>query len=369
MKRNKSYKFRLYPNDKQKEYFAKCFGAVRFLYNKMLEERIVLYEKYKGNKEELKKHKLKTYTEYKHEYEWLYEVDSMALANAQLNLRYAYNNFFNNRSFGYPKFKSKRNGIDNYTTNNINDRLRIENKKLFVPRIGFVKVVQHREIPNNQIIKSYTITKTKSNKYYVSILIEWEEQEKPIDLNLNKAIGLDYSSTYFYIDSQGIKANYPKFYHMAEERLSKEQRKLSKCVSHSKNWEKQRLRLARQYEKVNNCRKDWLEKLSCQIAKDNDIVCIENLNMQAISQGLNLAKSTNDNAWGMFVTMLKRKVKKVVKIDKWFPSSKLCSKCGTVNKYLTLKDRVWICSCGNIIERDYNAANNILNEGLRLLQA
>ena len=369
MKKYKAYKFRLYPNEKQKEAFAKFFGAVRFLYNKMLAERIELYEKYKDDKEQLRAHKPKTYTEYKHEHEWLYEVDNNALSNAKIFLQKAYENFFKNKHYGFPKFKSKKRSKDAYTTCNFDNRLRIEGKYFRVPKIGFVRVVQHREIQPNEIIKTCIFSKTKTNKYYVTIRVEYEEDEKPIELDFSKAIGLDYSSPYFYIDSQNMKAGYPKFYHIAEERLKRESRKLSKCVLHSKNWEKQRLRLARIYEKVSNCRKDFLEKLSCQIAKDNDIVCIENLNMQAISQCLTFGKSTMDNGWGMFVDMLDRKCKKVVKIDKWFPSSKFCPKCGTINKELKLKDRIWTCSCGEVLDRDYNAANNILTEGLRLLQA
>lgn len=367
MIKHKAYKFRLYPNEEQKEYFAKCFGAVRFLYNKMLEERIELYKKYKDDKEQLKLHKPKTYTEYKHEYEWLYEIDNSALANTKMNLESSYKNFFENRHYGFPKFKSKHRNRDSYITSNYNNTLRIEGKFVRVPKIGYVRFVQHRAIPDNQIIKSFTILKTKTNKYYVNILVEWEENEQPLELNVSKAIGLDYSSPYFYIDSQNIKADYPKFYRNAEEKLKREHRKLSKCVLHSKNWEKQRLRLAKQYEKITNCRKDWLEKLSREIANDYDIVCIENLNIQAISKSLYLAKNTLDNAWGMFVDMLEWKCKKVIKIDKWFPSSRLCPKCGCINKELTLKDRVWICACGNVIDRDFNAANNILNEGLRLL--
>lgn len=369
MIKHKSYKFRLYPNEKQKEYFAKCFGAVRFLYNKMLEERIALYQQYKDDKEELKKHKPKTYTDYKKEFEWLAEVDCSALATVYIHLQSAYNNFYKNEKAGFPRFKSKHRDKHSYTTYNTSHSFRIENNKIFIPKVKFIKVVQHREIPNNQLIKSYTISKTKTNKYYVAIKVEWEEEDKPLKLDLKQSIGLDYSSKHFYIDSQNIKADYPKFYRMEEQKLKKESRKLSKCVLHSKNWEKQRLRFARAHEKVANCRSDWLEKLSCQIAKEYDVVCIEDLNMRAISQCLTLAKSTLDNGWGMFVNMLNRKVKKLVKVDKWFPSSKLCPKCGTINKKLTLKDRTWVCSCGAVLDRDFNAANNILNEGLRLLEA
>lgn len=366
--RNKSYKFRLYPNVEQSIYFSKCFGSVRFFYNKMLGERKELYELYKDDKEELKKHKPKSYTEWKREFEWAKEIDSLVLANAQMNLLTAYNNFYRSKGkVGFPNFKSKHRDRDSFTTNNQGGNIRIENKHIILPKIKGVRVKQHRQIPSDQIIKSCTISRTKSGKYYVSILVAWYEEEKQLNLDLNKAIGLDYSSSSFYVDNQNIKANYPKFYRNAQSKLAREQRKLSKCVKGSNNYYKQKHRIAVVSEKVANQRKDWLEKLSCQIAKDNDIVCIESLNMRAMSQCLKLGKSTMDNGWGMFVNMLIRKVKQIVKVDKWFPSSKLCPVCGCINRELTLKDRVWTCACGNVLDRDYNAANNILQEGLRIL--
>ena len=368
MLNNKSYKFRLYPNNKQIEYFANCFGCVRFLYNQMLNERISAYEQYKGNKEKLKSIKWKNYTSFKKDFEWLYNVDSLALANAQLNLQTAYNNFFRGKGkVGFPKFKSKHKDLDSYTTNNQNNNIRIENKHIKLPKIGLVRIKQHRQIPINQKIKSCTISRTKSGKYYISILVEWYSEDISLTLDTNKAIGLDYSSPHFYIDNQNASADYPKFYRNAEKQIARAQRQLSKCINGSNNYYKQKKKIAIISEHITNQRKDWLEKLSRKIANDYDIVCIESLNMKAMSEGLKLGKSTMDNGWGQFVCMLERKVKKVVKIDKWFPSSKLCPVCGCVNKNLTLKDRIWTCDCGNIINRDYNAANNILAEGLRIL--
>lgn len=367
IKKNKAYKFRLYPNKEQQIYFAKCFGCVRFLYNQMLGERKALYAQYKDDKEMLRQHKPKSYTAYKKDYDWLYEIDSLALANAQMNLQTAFNNFFRNTKIGFPKFKSKKSDKNSYTTNNQNNFICFDSGKIKLPKIGWVKVKQHRRIPETQRIKSVTISQTSSGKYFVSILVEWWEDIIIPEVNISKSIGLDYSSPHFYVDSNNNQGNYPKFYRNAQTKLAKEQRKLSKCKCGSKNYNKQRINLACAHEKVANCRKDWLEKLSYSIAKNNDIVCIENLNMRAMSKSLHLGKSTMDNGWGMFVNMLQRKVKKVIKVDKWFPSSKLCPKCGTINTKLTLKDRIWICECGNIIDRDYNAANNILIEGLSQL--
>lgn len=369
IKHNKAYKFRLYPTVEQKIYFSKCFGSVRFIYNKMLANRKELYEIYKDDKEQLKLNKPERYTSYKKEFEWLYEIDNFALANAQMNLQSAYNNYFrSNGKISFPNFKSKHNDIDSYTTNNCIrhnsiDKIRIENKCIILPKVKAVKIKQHRQIPENQIIKSCTISRTKTNKYFVSILVEWFEEEKQIILDTQKAIGLDFSMSNFYVDSQNNKADYPKFYRQAQTKLAREKRKLSKCVKGSNNYKKQKIKVALVHEKIANQRKDFLEKLSRQIANANDIVCIESLNMKAMSQCLNFGKSVMDNGWGIFVNMLVHKVKQVIKIDKWFPSSKLCNECGII-KQITLKDRKWICECGAEIDRDFNAAKNILRAGL-----
>ena len=217
---NKAYKFRLYPNKEQEIMFAKTFGCVRFIYNKMLADKI---EYYKETKQKLNN----TPAQYKKEFEWLKEVDSLALANAQMNLQTAYNNFFRTPKVGFPKFKSKKRNKNSYTTNNQNATVTIINGKLKLPKIGLVKIRQYRLIPDNQKIKSATITKTPSGKYYVSILVEYEQYIPNVQLDKNKALGLDYASHSFYVDSQGREADYPKFYRNAQNILAKEQRKLS----------------------------------------------------------------------------------------------------------------------------------------------
>jgi len=176
----------------------------------------------------------------------------------------------------------------------------------------------------------------------------------------------------FYTDSQSIRADYPRFYRNALEKLAVEQRKLSKCVKGSNNRLKQKLKVARLHEKIVNQRKNFLHKKSRELVNLYDAIIIEDLNMKAMSQCLNLGKSVSDNAWGMFTTFLKYKLenegKLLVRVDKWFPSSKKCNECGEINKELQLSDRQWVCkSCGCIIDRDYNAAKNIRDEGLRLL--
>lgn len=362
---NKAYKFRLYPNKEQEIMFVKTFGCVRFIYNKMLADKI---EFYKETKQKLNN----TPAQYKKEYEWLKEVDSLALANAQMNLQTAYNNFFRSPKVGFPKFKSKKRNKNSYTTNNDKGgKLRIENGRIRLPKVGLVKIRQHRIIPDNQKIKSATITKTPSGKYYVSILVEYEQQIPDIQLDKNKALGLDYASHSFYVDSQGREADYPKFYRNAQIILAKEQRKLSHMKYGSNNYQKQRLRVARLQERIANRRKDWIHKLSTQLANDYDYICVEDINMQNMAQSLNLGKSTNDNGFGMFRTILAYKLadrgKKLIKIDKWFPSSKMCRFCGTINKNLTLADRIWTCECGKTLNRDENAAINIMNVGLSMV--
>ena len=217
---NKAYKFRLYPNKEQEIMFAKTFGCVRFIYNKMLVDKI---EHYKETKQKLNN----TPAHYKKEFEWLKEVDSLALANVQINLQTAYNNFFRNPKVGFPKFKSKKRNKNSYTTNNQNGTVSIVDGKLKLPKIGLVKMKQHRLIPDEQKIKSATITRTPSGKYYVSILVEYEQYIPYVQLDKNKALGLDYASHSFYVDSQGRESDYPKFYRNAQNILAKEQRKLS----------------------------------------------------------------------------------------------------------------------------------------------
>lgn len=361
---NKAYKFRLYPNKEQEILFNKTFGCVRFIFNKMLGDKI---EYYKETKEKLNN----TPAQYKKEFEWLKEVDSLALANAQMNLQTAYNNFFRSPKTGFPKFKSKKKNKNSYTTNNQNGTINIIDKQIKLPKIGLVKMKQHRVIPSEQKIKSATISKTPSGKYYISILVEYDFIPPIISLDKNKALGLDYASHSFYVDSQNREADYPKFYRIALDKLVKEQRKLSLMKYESNNYYKQKIVVAKLHEHISNQRKDWIHKLSTQLANEYDYICVEDINMHNMAQSLKLGKSTNDNGFGMFRVILGYKLsdrgKMLVKIDKWFPSSKMCRFCGNINKELTLADRVWTCICGEVINRDENAAINILNVGLNMV--
>lgn len=368
---NKAYKFRIYPTDEQALLINRTFGSVRFIYNKMLADRKAIYELYKDDKETLKQQTLPTPARYKDEYPWLKEVDSLALANAQLDLNEAYTHFFNGTA-NFPAFKRKHHHRKSYTTNNQGGTIRfIDNRTIRLPKLKDVRIKLHRQIPEGMEIKSATISQTPTGKYYISILVEYEQKIDPILPTTETVLGLDYSSQTLYIDNKANTADYPKFYRKAEAKLKKEQRKLSKRKKGSKNREKQRQKVAKLHEKVANQRKDFLHKRSRQIANAYDAVVIEDLNMRAMAQGLHLAKSTNDNGYGMLKTFLAYKLKEqgkqLVVIDKWYPSSKMCHVCGTTNDQLTLADRIWICSCGAVLDRDINAAINIKHEGCRIL--
>ena len=363
---NKAYKFRIYPNTEQQIILAKTFGCVRFIYNQMLSDKINHYE-------ETKQKLNNTPAQYKSKFPWLKEVDSLALANAQMNLQTAYNSFFRNTKIGFPKFKSKKSNRRSYTTNCVNGNISIDNGFLKLPKVGLVKLKQHRLILSNYKLKSVTISQTPSGKYYASVLFEYENQIQ--EQELHDFLGLDFSMHGLYKDSNGNEPAYPRYYRQAEERLKREQRKLSLMQKGSKNRSKQRIKVANLHEKVANQRKDFLHKQSRQIANAYDCVCIENLDMKAMSQSLNFGKSVADDGWGMFVTFLKYKLeetgKRLVKVNKFFASSQICNVCGyknTATKNLSI--RAWDCpECGAHHDRDINATINIRNEGMRLVLA
>lgn len=359
-----AYYFRIYPTDKQKELFVKTFGCARSIYNKMLADKI---EHYKQTGKMLKN----TPAQYKKNFPYFKEVDSLALANAQFNLEGAFSNFFKNPKFGFPNFKSKKNSRRSYTTNIVNNNIELKNGRLKLPKAGLVRIKQHREIPDGYILKSVTVSQIGSGKFYASILFEYEE--KITNKEPQSFLGMDYSMHDLYVDSEGNKGEYEHFYRKSEQKLKREQRKLSLMKKGSKNRAKQRIKVAKVHEKIANSRKDFMHKKSRQIANVCDCVCIENLDMKVMSQSLNFGKSVHDNAFGMFMEMLSYKLKRqgkyLVEVDKFYPSSQLCSVCGYQNKETKdLSLREWICPhCGTRHDRDINAAVNLLKEGKRLL--
>ena len=362
MKKNIAYKYRIYPNQAQQVLISKTFGCVRFIFNKMLGDRLVYY---KETGLSLKN----TPAKYKKEYEWLKEVDSLALANAQLHLDVAYKNFFRDKKVGFPKFKSKKHSSNSYTTNMVNNNIKLIGNKIYLPKLKGIRIKKHREIPENYKIKSVTVSKTPTNKYYVSILCEYEADVlENVGTNY---LGLDYAMNGLYVASDNRRGDYPRFYRQLEKKLHREQRKLSKMIKGSNNYRKQKYKVAKVHEKIANSRKDYLHKTSHQIANEVDGVCVEDLNMQAMSKSMHFGKSVHDNGYGLFLNMLSYKLerqgKKLIRVDKFYPSSKTCSCCGYIHKELKLSDRIYECpQCGMVIDRDYNASINIKKEGMRL---
>lgn len=364
----KTYRYRIYPTKEQIKIFIKTFGCARFIYNHLLSDRI---EYYKKNKESLKREV--SYYKNIEEYAFLKEVDALALANAKINLDTAYKNFFNKKA-KFPTFKSKKDS-NSYKTNNVNNNIRFIGTNIRLPKVGVVKTKLHRPL-GDRAIKSCVIVK-KGSKFYVNILLEDTNVVEPINKNtitFDRVIGFDYSSHEFYVDSYGNKANYPRYYRKSERRLKKLQQKLSKKVYGSKNYYKQLVKVQNYHEHIANQRKDFIFKTCALLINDYDVFCFEDLNLSSIKRTLHLGKSTSDNGFGMFRNILQYKCeehgKHFIKIDKFYPSSKLCHVCGYKNTELTLKDRTWTCpNCNTLHDRDYNAAINIKTEGYRLLLA
>ena len=366
-KKYKAFKFRLYPTNDQLVLLKKTFGCVRFTYNQMLNDRIETYEKFKEDKGELLKQKHPTPAKYKKDYPFLKEVDSLSLANAQMNLDKAYKAFFKKKT-KFPKFKTKKHK-QSYTTNVVNGNIEILDGHIKLPKLKRVKLKQHREIPETFQLKSVTISMTGSGKVYASILTEFEEIVKQI--KPKNVVGLDFSMSDLFVTSDGERANYPRFYRQSLEKLAKEQRILSRRKKGSNRWYNQKRKVARLQEKTANQRRDFLHKKSYALANKYDAVAIEDLDIKGMSKALKFGKSVSDNGWGIFTTFLQYKFedrgKCLVKVDKWFPSSKMCSKCENVKDKLPLFERRYTCSCGHEDDRDENAAKNIKKEGIRLL--
>lgn len=377
MERLKAYKFRIYPTEEQEIFFVKSFGCVRKVYNLMLDERMKNYEEIKNDSST--KMSFPTPAKYKKDFPFLKEVDSLALANAQLNLDKAYKNFFRDKSVGFPRFKSKKNPIQSYTTNNQKGTVCLfDTKFIKVPKLkSLIRIKLHRQ-PKG-MIKSVTISRHSSGKYYISLLCK----EEIIKLSkTNSAIGIDLGITDFAILSDGQKVDNNKFTYNMEKKLKREQRKLSRRaliaknndikLFEAKNYQKQKIKVARLHGKVMNQRTDFLNKLSTEIIKNHDIICIEDLNTKGMLRNHKLAKSISDVSWSSFVTKLQYKAdwygREIIKVDKWFPSSQLCSECGHKDGKKSLEIREWTCPvCHAHHDRDINASINILTEGLRIL--
>lgn len=372
---NKAIKYRVYPTTEQSVMFAKTFGCCRKVYNLMLSDKI---ESYKSTG----KFVTVTPAKYKKDYPYLREVDSLALANKQMDLQEAFRNCFsksrkkNNR---FPKFKSAKHTRKSYTTNNQKGTVAITNNSIRLPKIGHVKAIIHRKPDDNWSIKSATVSQESDGKFYISVLFEIADTINTYVADTTNAIGLDYASDGLYVDNNGNVGTNHKYYRESHDKLAKAQRRLSRMQGarkheiKSKNYIKQLRKLNKIHRHISNQRLDNLHQISTKIANLYDVVCVESLNMKFMSnKGFGNGKATLDNGYGMFLSMLEYKLsernKYLVKVDKWFPSSQICHCCGEVHpemKNLTI--RTMKCDCGLTISRDQNAAINILREGLRIL--
>ena len=373
---NKAIKYRVYPTTEQSVMFAKTFGCCRKVYNLMLSDKI---ESYKSTG----KFPTVTPAKYKDNYPYLREVDSLALANKQMDLQEAFRSTFSKsrkKKNGFPKFKSAKHSRKSYTTNNQHGTVAIiDNKYIKLPKIGKVKAVIHRVPDDSWKIKSATVSQESDGKYYISVLFEFENTVNPYVADKTNAIGLDYASDGLYVDSNGNVGTNHKYYRESHDKLAKAQRKLSRMQGSKKhevksnNYIKQLRKVNKIHRHIANQRLDNLHKISTEIANQYDVVCVESLNMKSMSnKDFGNGKATLDNGYGMFLSMLEYKLsdrnKYLIKVDKWFPSSQICHCCGILHPEMkNLAIRKMTCDCGLTISRDQNAAINILKEGLRLL--
>lgn len=372
---NRAIKYRAYPTTEQSVMFAKTFGCCRKVYNLMLSDKI---ESYKSTG----KFVTVTPAKYKKDYPYLREVDSLALANKQMDLQEAFRNCFSKsrkKNNGFPKFKSAKHTRKSYTTNNQKGTVAITNNSIRLPKIGHVKTIIHRKPDDNWSIKSATVSQESDGKFYISVLFEIADTINTYVADTTNAIGLDYASDGLYVDNNGNVGTNHKYYRESHDKLAKAQRRLSRMQGarkheiKSKNYIKQLRKLNKIHRHISNQRHDNLHQISTKIANLYDVVCVESLNMKLMSnKGFGNGKATLDNGYGMFLSMLEYKLsernKYLVKVDKWFPSSQICHCCGEVHpemKNLTI--RTMKCDCGLTISRDQNAAINILREGLRIL--
>ena len=361
----KAYKFRLYPNKTQEILIQKTFGCVRFIYNYFLDKRITAY---KEDKVTLTFNKCsRELTKLKQELTWLKEPDKCSLQNALKHLDIAFQNFFNRENVGYPRFKLKKNRHKSYKTNFTNNNIAFEGSKIKLPKIGKVRI-RDKQIPQGRILNA-TVSQTPSGKYFVSICCT--DVEKPDFIRTDKYVGIDLGIKDFVITSDGDKYSNPKYLKQSLNKLAKLQKELSRKTRGGSNWNKARIKVARLHERVTNQRKDMLNKLSSELVRKYDVICIEDLQVSNMVKNHNLARSISDASWSEFVRQLEYKSKwygkELIKVDRFFPSSQTCNVCGYINKATkNLAIRTWICpNCNANHDRDINASINILHEGMR----
>ena len=362
----KTYKFRLEPNTEQKVLLAKHFGSVRFVYNYFLSERKHQYDETHKSDNYYAQAKKLTDLKKDGEHLWLKEINSQTLQQTLRHLETAYVNFFRGDA-KFPNFKSKK----SRNSFSVPQFVELKNNKVYFPKFkDGIKVRQHRKVEGK--IKSATISLTTTGKYYVSLLTEQMYEPLP---KSNKQVGIDLGLKDFVITSDGKAYKNNRYTKKYQRKLAIAQKHLSRKQYGSNEYEKQRLKVAKIHEKIANSRNDNLHKVSADLISKYDIICLEDLNIKGMVKNHKLANHIQDASWGTFVTYLQYKAdmnnKRIVKIDRFYPSSQTCNVCGYVNgKVKDLSVREWICpQCGTTHNRDINAAINILNEGLRNISA
>lgn len=362
---NKGIKFRMYPNKQQQNLINQTFGCCRLIYNKGLAMRNDAYsngEKIDYNQTSAKLTDLKK----QDNFAFLKDVDSIALQQSLRDLDRGFKNFFEKRT-RHPQFKSKHNNHQSYRTIKQGNNIHIAGNYIKLPKLGYVKIKQSMEVGH---IKNVTVEKTPTGKYFAVLNVEFEFEFKQ---NNGNSIGIDVGLKEFYTDSNGNKVSNPKYLEKSEQKLKREQRRLSRKQKGSKNREKQRIKVARVYEKITNQRNDFLQKESTKLVRENQAICIEDLNVKGMLRNHKLAKAISSVSWSKFFDMLEYKAtwygNEIIKVPTMYPSSQICSCCGYKNPLVkNLSVREWICpECRTKHDRDYNASINILNKGLSLV--
>lgn len=372
----KAYKYRIYPNKEQQTKMNQFFGCCRFVYNKCIEWYSDAYKSWKENGTDIGKTPL--LTDFKKDFEFLKECDNAALAYSRSNFERAIKDFIKSKNskrkgkrLGFPQFKSKHKSKMTYKTCDAHGGIRfVDDSHIKLPKMGLVKCVKHRDFDG--VIKAVTVEMKPSGQYYISVMVE---RPNEIELKINKknnynnlnVVGLDMSLSDFIVSSHeedNTIVKYVRNYRKNEKHLSKLQRKLSRKEKGSKNRMKSKQQVAVLHEKIANQRKDFINKTALYFARKYDVIVLEDINLQNMSRTLHLGKSVTDLGFGEFRTVLEQKCNEydttIFYVDKWYPSSKTCSSCGTINKSLKLSDREWVCTeCGTCHNRDFNAALNL----------